>query len=112
MIAKFRIDETNGDPEFGMVCQRLVPWPGAQEGPPLGVIACFLPQRSQSAPECHDQDEFMIALAGEGDVEIAGERELIAVGEAMLIPRNTADTNLTWVSLCWPLHEPTTGTRS
>jgi mannose-6-phosphate isomerase-like protein (cupin superfamily) len=119
MIAKFRIDAANGEPEFGMVCQRLVPWTGAGEDPPLGVMACFLPRRSESAPDCHDQDEFMIVLTGEGDIEIAGEHEPVAAGEAILIPRNrrhivrnTADTHLTWVSVYWPLHEPSTGAGS
>jgi mannose-6-phosphate isomerase-like protein (cupin superfamily) len=113
MVAKFRIDEANGDQEFGMVCQRLVPWLGAQEDPPFGAMACFLSRRSESDPDCHDQDELMIALTGAGEVEIAGEHESIAAGEAILIPRNrrhvvrnTADTKLTWVSVYWPLHEP------
>ncbi len=119
MIAKFRIDAANGEPELGMVCQRLMPWTGGQDELPLGIMACFLPPDGQSAPDCHDQDEFMVALTGAGDVEIDGEHESIAVGEAILIPRNrthvvrsTAAANLSWVSVYWPLHEPATRTDS
>jgi mannose-6-phosphate isomerase-like protein (cupin superfamily) len=119
MITKFRIDEGNADPEFGMACQRLLPLTDSQEEPPFGAMVCFLSQQSESAPDCHDQDELMIALTGTGDVEIAGEHESIAAGEVILIPRNRrhvvrnpTDTKLAWLSVYWPLHEPVHGNGS
>ena len=110
---KFRIDEASAQREFGMACQRLVPWAGAGEEPPVGVMACFLSARGQSEPDCHDQDEVMIVLSGSGSVDIAGEQESIDAGDLVVIPRNRehvvhnpTDATLTWVSCYWPLHEP------
>ncbi|MGW2492849.1 cupin domain-containing protein [Streptomyces sp. NPDC001606] len=96
-----------------MACQRLIPWqPGAAE-PPLGAMACFLPAGSSSAPDCHDQDEVMIVLAGSGTVTLAGEDAPCTAGDLVVLPRNHEhvvhnpyDEELRWVSVYWPLHEP------
>jgi hypothetical protein len=34
MITRLEISEQAGDAEFGMVCQRLVPWAGAADETP------------------------------------------------------------------------------
>ena len=113
MITKFTISEAAAEAEFGMACQRLVPWTGAVEEPPFGAMACFLPARSASSPDCHNQDEVMFVLSGQGEIDIAGERTGIAAGEVVAIPRNREhvvhnlnDPMLVWVSCYWPLKEP------
>lgn len=113
MITKFRIDEANASQEFGMACQRLVPWQEQQDEPPLGAMACLLPQGSSSEPDCHDQDEVMIILDGAGSIELDGETATFTAGDVMILPRNQehvvhnrTSPRLTWVSLYWPLHEP------
>ena len=113
MITKFSINEAHAEAEFGLACQRLVPWAGAGEEPPFGAMACFLPARAASSPDCHNQEEVMFVLSGRGEVDIAGERTAIAAGEVVAIPRNREhvvhnpnDTTLVWVSCYWPLKEP------
>jgi len=118
MILKFRVEEAAAESEFGMACQRLVPWAATTEEPPFGVMACFLPPAGKSDPDCHDQDEVMIIVAGHGTVSIAGDSDTVTTGDFVFIPRNRehvvtnphAET-LTWISCYWPLHEaaPRTG---
>lgn len=116
MIRTFRIHEENAAQEFGMACQRLVPWAGQGEEPPFGAMACFLPAGAQSAPDCHDQDEVMITLTGHGTVEVGEESAGIDTGTVLVIPRNSphvvhnsGSDDLSWVSFYWPLHEPGNG---
>jgi len=114
LITKIRIDRSSAAEEFGMRCQRIVPWAGAAgEEPPIGAMACFLPAGSSSAPDCHDQDEVMIITSGTGRVTLDGEDTTCAAGDLVVLPRNkehvvhgTGDTELQWVSVYWPLHEP------
>ncbi len=116
MITKFPIDEMHAVDEFGMACQRLIPWAGQGEEPPFGAMACFLPAGADSVPDCHDQVEVMIVLSGAGSISIAEERRWIAAGEMVVIPRNRKHVvynpgtrTLRWVSLYWPLREPENG---
>lgn len=116
MITKFEISERAGEAEFGMICQRLVPWAGAADEPPVGMMACFLPAGGDSTADCHDQDEVMFVLSGRGSVDVGEERADVATGEVVVIPRNrqhvvhnSGDAMLTWLALYWPLHEPANG---
>jgi mannose-6-phosphate isomerase-like protein (cupin superfamily) len=118
VITKIAIDERAGETEFGMVCQRLVPWAGAADEPPAGAMACFLPPAGDSAPDCHDQDEVMVVLSGHGSVDIGPEQVAITTGELIVIPRNQehvvhnpGEETLSWLSFYWPLHEPTKALR-
>jgi mannose-6-phosphate isomerase-like protein (cupin superfamily) len=112
LITIFRLDEAAGQTEFGMACQRLLPWPGQGEEPPFGVLACFLPSAEASEPDCHNQDEVMIVLTGSGSVDVAGDAATLAAGDVVVIERNrshvihnTSGETLSWVSFYWPLHE-------
>jgi mannose-6-phosphate isomerase-like protein (cupin superfamily) len=112
MITKFVISQASAEAEFGMACQRLVPWTDGIEEPPLGAMACFLPAASDSAPDCHDQEEVMIVLSGTGTIRIGDESAPITTGEMVAIPRNTEHVihnptgeTLSWFSFYWPLHE-------
>ncbi|QHA06967.1 cupin domain-containing protein [Streptomyces broussonetiae] len=121
MITKFRIHEGAAESEFGMACQRIIPWQTregqegqqSQEEPPIGGMACFLPAGASSDPDCHDQDEVMVILSGSGSLDLAGEKAEFTVGDVLVLARNkehvvhnpTAQT-LTWLSVYWPLHEP------
>ncbi|WEO95173.1 cupin domain-containing protein [Streptomyces sp. FXJ1.172] len=127
MITKFRIHEGAAESEFGMACQRIIPWQvpegredregreeqAGREEPPFGGMACFLPAGASSDPDCHDQDEVMVILSGSGSVDLAGEKADFTTGDVVVLPRNkehvvhnpTAQT-LTWLSVYWPLHEP------
>jgi mannose-6-phosphate isomerase-like protein (cupin superfamily) len=96
-----------------MACQRMVPWSDTEPEPPFGAMACFLPGGGDSAPDCHDQDEMMIVLAGGGVVDIADEGVPLSMGEVVVIPRNlrhvvrnSGTETLAWVSVYWPLREP------
>jgi mannose-6-phosphate isomerase-like protein (cupin superfamily) len=116
VITKFAITEALAEAEFGMACQRLVPWAGEQEEPPFGAMACFLPAAATSAPDRHDQDELMIVLSGSGTVRIEDESTEISAGGVVAIARrrehvvhNPNEATLTWVSFYWPLHEPASG---
>ena len=96
-----------------MACQRLIPWSGAADEPPLGAMACFLDAGASSAPDVHDQDEVMLVLSGEGTVLLDGERDRVRAGDVVVLERNREHTvhndgldALTWIALYWPLHEP------
>jgi len=112
MITRFRVEESAATSEFGMFCQRLLPWTAGQQAP-FGIMACFLPSAASSEPDCHNQDEVMIILSGGGTVRIAEETADVHRGDFVVIPKNQehvvhnphGDT-LTWVSCYWPLHEP------
>jgi mannose-6-phosphate isomerase-like protein (cupin superfamily) len=116
MITKFAISVARAKAEFGMTCQRLVPWAGQRQEPPFGAMACFLPGTATSAPDCHDQDEVMIVLSGCGTVRIEEESAAVSAGDVVAIARNREHTihnpnevMLAWVSVYWPLHEPASG---
>jgi mannose-6-phosphate isomerase-like protein (cupin superfamily) len=113
MVTRSRIDATTAESEFGMACQRLLPWAGECEEPPFGVMACFLPAASSTEPDCHDQVEMMIVISGAGLLDVAGDRAPIGAGDVLRIDRNrrhvvenTSDGSLVWVSCYWPLREP------
>ncbi|MFC9592026.1 cupin domain-containing protein [Streptomyces sp. NPDC056944] len=111
---RFRIDRSAATEEFGLACQRLVPWPGGDAEPPVGAMACFLTPGGDSDPDCHNQDEVMIILSGTGSVTLDGVLEPpFRAGDVVVLPRNqehvvhnTGDAELSWVSLYWPLREP------
>lgn len=112
MITKLHIDVGLAEAEFGLRCQRLIPWTRGTE-PSLGAMACFLEPRQQSDPDVHDQDEVMVVLDGTGTVTIDGEPTDIVPGDVVVLPRNAvhvvtnpASQILTWISVYWPLHEP------
>ena len=113
MITKLRIDPAAAESEFGMACQRIIPWAGAADEPPLGAMACFLNAGASSAPDLHDQDEVMLVLSGTGTVLLDDERDAITAGDVVVLERNREHTvvndgleALTWIALYWPLHEP------
>ena len=113
MITKFQVDATQAHTEFGLACQRLIPWAGQDTEPPVGLMACFLAPASSSDPDLHDQDEVMLILSGHGTVDLAGERADFTQHDVIVLPRNNehvvhnrGDAPLVWVSLYWPLHEP------
>jgi mannose-6-phosphate isomerase-like protein (cupin superfamily) len=113
MIPKLRIDAAAAVPEFGMHCQRLIPWAGDGQEPPLGAMACFLDPGRDSDPDRHDQVEVMVVLAGSGAVTVAGDRTMLAAGDLVVLPRNAehvvhnrGDRPLSWLSVYWPLREP------
>ena len=113
MITKLRIDAAAAEPEFGMLCQRLIPWTRDGEAPPLGAMACFLEPGRSSDPDRHDQVEVMVVLTGAGAVTIGGDQVGCEAGDLLVLPRdhehvvhNTADGRLSWFSFYWPLHEP------
>ncbi|MBB4982034.1 MULTISPECIES: cupin domain-containing protein [Streptomyces] len=111
---RLRIDRSAATEEFGLACQRLIPWPGGDAEPPVGAMACFLKPGGDSDPDCHDQDEVMLILSGTGSVTLDGRLEPpFRTGDLVVLPRNqehvvhnTGDTELSWVSLYWPLREP------
>ncbi|WP_165945667.1 cupin domain-containing protein [Micromonospora sp. KC606] len=116
MIEKVTIDADSAVEEFGMRCQRLIPQAIGPQEPPLGAMACFLEAGRDSAPDCHDQDELMVVIAGTGAVTLAGERTPIGPGDLVFLPRNrehvvhsAAGTRLSWLSVYWPLYEPVPG---
>ncbi len=115
MITKIHISATSASDEFGMACQRLIPWqPTQADGePPVGAMACFLAAGSSSEPDCHDQDEVMVILSGSGTLQLAGETADFTTGDLLVLPRNNehvvsnpTDAPLSWLSVYWPLHEP------
>ncbi|MFB6840838.1 cupin domain-containing protein [Streptomyces sp. NPDC056361] len=119
MANRFRIDRSSATEEFGLACQRLIPWAGGEETP-VGAMACFLRPGGDSDPDCHNQDEVMIILAGSGAVTLDGGLEPpFRAGDVVVLPRNqehvvhnTGDTELSWISLYWPLREPALPTDS
>ncbi|WP_326564191.1 cupin domain-containing protein [Micromonospora peucetia] len=115
MITKFRIHEGAAVGEFGMACQRIIPWQAqeGQEEPPFGGMACFLPAGASSDPDCHDQDEVMVVLSGSGRLDLGGDKAECTTGDVVVLPRNKEHVvhnpgpeTLTWLSVYWPLHEP------
>jgi hypothetical protein len=109
MITKFRIHEGAAVSEFGMACQRIIPWQAqeGQEEPPFGGMACFLPAGA------YDQDEVMVVLSGSGSLDLADGKAEFTTGDVIVLPRNKehvvhnpGSETLTWLSVYWPLHEP------
>ncbi|WP_369144972.1 cupin domain-containing protein [Streptomyces sp. R44] len=117
---RFRIDRSAATEEFGLACQRLIPWPGGDAEPPVGAMACFLKPGGDSDPDCHNQDEVMIILSGTGSVTLDGTLEPpFRAGDIVVLPKNqehvvhnTGDVELSWVSLYWPLREPAVRTEN
>lgn len=116
MVPKMRIDAATAEPEFGMACQRLVPRPDRPAEPPFGMMACFLAPGAASAPDQHDQEEYLVVLTGSGCIDVAGKTTELAVGDVVLVERNLvhvvrndAADPLSWLSCYWPLHEPVGG---
>ncbi|AWZ06113.1 hypothetical protein DRB89_17455 [Streptomyces sp. ICC4] len=118
LITRIRISAAHASEEFGMSCQRLIPWQSqeAADEPPIGAMACFLPAGTDSEPDCHDQDEVMVILSGSGTLRLAGEGTDFTVGDLLVLPRNDEHVvsnptgePLSWISLYWPLHEPKGG---
>jgi mannose-6-phosphate isomerase-like protein (cupin superfamily) len=112
MITKLRIDIASAVPQFGMACQRLIPWADGQQEFPVGAMACFLGPGRSTDPDCHDQDEVMLILSGSGVVAVAGERCDVDTGDVVPLPRNHehvvhnhSTEPLSWVSVYWPLYE-------
>jgi mannose-6-phosphate isomerase-like protein (cupin superfamily) len=113
IITRIRIERGTAAEEYGMACQRLIPWQGAAEEPPVGAMACFLAAGASSDPDCHNQDEVMIILSGSGTVTLAGEETPCSADDLVILPRNhehvvhnPGGQELRWVSFYWPLHEP------
>ncbi|MFF8593343.1 cupin domain-containing protein [Streptomyces sp. NPDC015220] len=114
MTTKFRIDPALAEEEFGMRCQRLVPWDGGDE-PPVGAMACFLPAGASSDPDRHSQVEVMFVLGGAGRVELEGESTDVTAGDVVVLPGGlehvvhnpgaAGAATLSWLSVYWPLHE-------
>lgn len=118
MIEKRRIDRSTTTDEFGLRCQRLIPWSPTAEQPPLGAMACFLAEGTSSAPDRHAQDEVMFVLSGTGRADIGGRSVDIETGDMIVIPggethviHNSGPASLDWLSVYWPLHEPEAGER-
>jgi len=118
MIQTFTIDHAAATTEFGTLTQRLIPWAGQADQPPFGQMALFLDAHAETEPDCHDQDEFVIVLCGRAEVRMDGESVRISRGEMAFLPRNhrhvivnPGDDRLVWLSIYWPLHEPTGGER-
>ncbi|HEY5046029.1 MAG TPA: cupin domain-containing protein [Solirubrobacteraceae bacterium] len=71
-------------------------------------MACFLAQGGTSEPDCHEEEEVMIVLAGTGVLDVAGEREQLSPKDVVVLPPNEEHTvvnsgeqTLEWVSIYW-----------
>jgi mannose-6-phosphate isomerase-like protein (cupin superfamily) len=114
MIETCRIDRSAAEHEFGTFTQRLTPWPAGAGETPFGQMACFVEPGTETAPDRHSQDEIVVVLAGTADVRVDGETVRISRGELAFLPgdsthvvRNASDEQLVFMSIYWPLHEPT-----
>jgi len=108
MVAKFEISDANATPGFGMACQRLFDGTERAGMQPFGAMACFLAQGGTSEPDCHEEEEVMIVLAGTGVLDVAGEREELSPRDVVVLSPNQQHTvvnsgekTLEWVSIYW-----------
>lgn len=116
MIQTFTIDQAAAAREFGTSTQRLVPWRGQPEEPPFGQMALFLDPGAETDPDRHNQDELVIVLSGSAEVRLGDDSVRIGRGQMAFLPRNSThvignpgDEQLVWISVYWPLREPTAG---
>jgi mannose-6-phosphate isomerase-like protein (cupin superfamily) len=84
MIDLHRLDRDNLEPAYGLLGQRLLPWPTLNA--PFEGAWCVLAAGTESQPHAHHEYEIFIALSGAAEVVVDGERHPFAAGDIVRLP--------------------------
>ncbi|PSK90962.1 Cupin domain-containing protein [Murinocardiopsis flavida] len=113
MITRLRVDLASATPEFGLFCQRILPWSGDAPEPPFGAMALWVEPGGRSGVDYHTQEEIILGLSGSGIVHMDGhEDEPFSAGDMLVLPprhrhvvSNPGSERLAFLDLYWPVHE-------
>ncbi|GAB3473614.1 cupin domain-containing protein [Nocardiopsis coralliicola] len=112
MITRLRMDPASAIPEFGLLCQRVLPWSESAELP-FGAMALWVEPGGRSGVDYHTQDEIIVGLSGSGIVHMDGhEDEPFTAGDMLVLPprhghvvSNPGTERLAFLDLYWPVQE-------
>ncbi len=83
-----RLGESGLKREYGILCQRVDPAPGAGEIP-FGAAWCVIEPGGSTTPHRHSEAETFFILEGRGVMSIGDERAPVSKGDAPFIPPQT-----------------------
>ncbi|UAC01872.1 cupin domain-containing protein [Dactylosporangium vinaceum] len=79
-----RLDRDHLEPAYGLVGQRLLPWPALNA--PFEGAWCVLRAGTESTPHAHHEYEIFIALTGTAEIVIGEERRPFVAGDIVRLP--------------------------
>lgn len=112
MITRLRVDQASAIAEFGIRCQRVIPWDEADE-PPFGAMVLWMDGGGKSGVDYHTQREIIMGLSGSGILHMEGHEDTpFSPGDVLVCPNrrkhyvtNPSSEALSFLSLYWPIHE-------
>ena len=113
MITRLQVDLGAGVPEFGLICQRVIPWSEDVQEPPFGAMALWIEPGGRSGVDYHTQEEIILGLSGSGIVHMEEhEDQPFGPGDMLVLPSrhkhvvsNPGSERLAFLDLYWPVHE-------
>ncbi|BCJ51445.1 cupin [Actinoplanes sp. NBRC 14428] len=87
MIDVRRLDRERLEPAYGLLGQRLLPWPALNA--PFEGAWCVLRAGTGSTPHAHHEYEIFIAVSGAAEVVVGDERRPFVAGDVVRLPPGT-----------------------
>jgi mannose-6-phosphate isomerase-like protein (cupin superfamily) len=84
MIDARSLDREHLEPAYGLLGQRLLPWPALNA--PFEGAWCVLRAGTESSPHAHHEYEIFIALSGSAEVVVGDERRPFVAGDVVRLP--------------------------
>lgn len=79
-----RLDRERMEPAYGLLGQRLMPWP--ELNAPFEGAWCVLRAGTASDPHAHHEYEIFIAVSGTAVVVVDGRRHRFQAGDVLRLP--------------------------
>lgn len=79
-----RLDRERMESAYGLLGQRLLPWPALNA--PFEGAWCVLRAGTESTPHSHHEYEIFIAVSGAAEVVIGEDRHPFAAGDVVRLP--------------------------
>jgi mannose-6-phosphate isomerase-like protein (cupin superfamily) len=106
MIDIRRLDRAHLERAYGLDAQRLLPWPALNA--PFDGAWCVLRPGDESTPHSHHEYEIFIAISGDAELVVDGERHPFAAGDIVRLPVgshhgvvNNGDTDFEYYGIWW-----------
>ena len=84
MVEIRKLDRDGLDRVYGLDAQPLLPWPVLNA--PFEGAWCVLRAGDESTPHSHHEYEIFIALSGEAELDVDGERYPFVSGDIVYLP--------------------------
>jgi mannose-6-phosphate isomerase-like protein (cupin superfamily) len=84
MVEMRKLDREHLNPDNGLVAQRLLPWPALNA--PFEGSWCVVNPGAESGGHGHHEYEIWIALAGQAELIVEGERTPFQAGDVVHFP--------------------------